>query len=100
MVFREIGSTRSDAVLVSVVCAALGDPSFRISVVRLDIEEVIPEEILDRRLSKKGNQAHLQVLIKWSSLPASSATWEDHDVVKTRFPDAPAWGLDLKGEEV
>ena len=58
----------------------------------VDASEVFPEEILDRRLSKKGNKAQLQVLIKWTSLPASEATWEDYEVVKHRFPDAPAWG--------
>jgi 'chromo' (CHRromatin Organisation MOdifier) domain. len=41
---------------------------------------------------KRGNAAHVQVLLKWSLLPADHATWEDYHVVKTRFPDAPAWG--------
>ncbi|KAJ1253806.1 hypothetical protein BS78_K181900, partial [Paspalum vaginatum] len=54
--------------------------------VPLDTAYVSPEVILDRRLVKKGNQAITQVLIKWSNLPASSATWEDYDVLKTRFP--------------
>lgn len=58
----------------------------------LDAADVWPEEILDRRLVKKGNAAHVQVLIKWSSLPAHQATWEDYEVLKTRFPSAPAWG--------
>lgn len=47
-----------------------------------------PEEILERRLVKNGNAAIPQVLIKWSGLPTSSATWEDNNVLKTRFPDA------------
>ncbi|WVZ85793.1 hypothetical protein U9M48_032667 [Paspalum notatum var. saurae] len=55
-------------------------------------EVVIPEVILDRRLVKKGNQAVTQVLIKWTNLPTSSATWEDYNVVKERFPSAVAWG--------
>ena len=29
--------------------------------------EIQPEEILDRRLVKKGNATHLQVLIKWTT---------------------------------
>jgi hypothetical protein len=58
----------------------------------LDAADVWPELILDRRLVKKGNTAHVQVLIKWSSLSADDATWEDYDVLKTRFPSAPAWG--------
>jgi hypothetical protein len=51
-----------------------------------------PESILDRRLVKKGNGAVPQVLIKWSKLPATSATWEDYYVLKERFPGAVAWG--------
>ena len=58
----------------------------------LDTEELQPAEILDRRLVKKGNAAILQVLIRWSELPATAATWEDYEAVHQRFPDAPAWG--------
>ena len=57
-----------------------------------DTVETYPENILDRRLVKKGNAAVPQVLIKWSGIPATSATWEDYYVIKTRFPDAVAWG--------
>lgn len=56
------------------------------------LQDVQPEAIVDRRLVKKGNAAHLQVLIKWMHLPASMATWEDYDVLRTRFPNASAWG--------
>lgn len=42
-----------------------------------DGSDVIPEGVLDRRLVKKGNVAVPQVLIKWSKLPSTSATWED-----------------------
>jgi hypothetical protein len=41
---------------------------------------------------KKGNAALLQVLIRWTNLPATCATWKDYDVVHHRFPAAPAWG--------
>lgn len=58
----------------------------------LDAAEVVPEEILDWRLVKKGNAAQVQVLIKWSALPVDHATWEDYDVVKARFPSATDWG--------
>lgn len=58
----------------------------------LDRVELMPVEILDRRLVKKGNASLAQVLIRWTDLPASSATWEDYDTVKQRFPVAPAWG--------
>jgi hypothetical protein len=59
-----------------------------------DIEatEAVPNQILDRRLVKKGNSAIPQVLLTWTGLPKESATWEDYHVVKRRFPSAPAWG--------
>ena len=60
--------------------------------VSLDATALQPEVILERRLVKKGNRAVPQVLIKWTGVPASSATWEDYYVLKTRFPDALAWG--------
>jgi hypothetical protein len=62
------------------------------SVPQLDIAELQPETILDRHLTKKGNDVVIQVLIKWSSLPAEMATWEDFYVVKKRYPMVPAWG--------
>ena len=62
------------------------------SSVDLHIVELDPEQVLERRLVKKGNAAISQVLIKWTRLPAASATWEDYNVVKARFPAAPAWG--------
>lgn len=60
--------------------------------VDLGEHDIKPEQILDRRLIKKGNKAVPQVLIKWSHIPTSSATWEDYYVVKSRFPEASAWG--------
>ena len=62
------------------------------SSVDLHSVELDPEQVLERRLVKKGNAAIPQVLIKWTRLPAASATWEDYNVVKARFPAAPAWG--------
>jgi hypothetical protein len=47
-----------------------------------------PEEILDRHLVRVGHAATIQVLIKWSSLSRDEATWEDYNLLKTRFPDA------------
>lgn len=60
--------------------------------VQLDVTELVPTEILDRRMVIKGNSAIVQVLVRWGSLPPALATWEDHDVLRTRFPAAPAWG--------
>jgi hypothetical protein len=62
------------------------------SLVDLSRTGIVPEEILDRRLVRKGNQAVPQVLIRWSGVPVESATWEDYYVLKKRFPDAIAWG--------
>jgi hypothetical protein len=41
---------------------------------------------------KKGNAAIPQVKIKWTKLPEAAATWEDYNVLKTRFPNSLAWG--------
>lgn len=54
--------------------------------------DIVPVAILDRRLVRKGSHAVPQVLIQWSDVPTEAATWEDYYVVKTRFPDAIAWG--------
>jgi len=58
----------------------------------MDTSIVEHEAILDRRLTKKGNAAVVQVLIKWISLPSTMATWEDYNVLKSSFPSAAAWG--------
>jgi hypothetical protein len=52
----------------------------------LDILEVAPEMILDRRLVKKGNVAITQVLVQWLELPVSSSTWEDYNVLGAKYP--------------
>lgn len=62
------------------------------SIPALDATDTEPERILDRRLVKKGNTAITQVLIKWSQLPEDAATWEDWEVLATRFPAVLAWG--------
>jgi hypothetical protein len=58
----------------------------------LENVNVQPMEILDRRLVKKGSSAVTQVLVRWSGIPKEAATWEDFNVVRTRFPDSLAWG--------
>ena len=59
---------------------------------QLDVADLEHEQILDRRLVKKANAPCLQVLIKWSTLSPTLATWEDYEVLRARFPDAAAWG--------
>jgi hypothetical protein len=57
--------------------------------------------MLDRRLVKKGNVAHLQVLIKWRDLPEDMATWEDWETLKIQFPAMLTWGqAQFPGEPV
>lgn len=58
----------------------------------LEVVAAIPDQVLDRRLVKKGNNAIPQVFIKWTGLPETSSTWEDYNVICERFPTAPAWG--------
>lgn len=52
----------------------------------------VPQQVVARRLVKKGNKAIPQVKILWSGMPSHAATWEDYNVIKQRFPSAPAWG--------
>jgi hypothetical protein len=42
---------------------------------QLDTVELKPEQILEQRLSTKGNTMITQVMIKWSSLPSAMATY-------------------------
>jgi hypothetical protein len=58
----------------------------------LSARDLEPEQVLERRLVKKGNTAIPQVKIKWCNLPETSATWEDWYVIRHHFPSAVAWG--------
>jgi hypothetical protein len=62
------------------------------TVVDLSQDGVEPEQVLDRRMVRKGNHAITQVLVKWTGLPVETASWEDYSVVKERFPSANTWG--------
>jgi hypothetical protein len=42
----------------------------------LDITDVQPEKILDRRLVQKGSEAVTQIVVQWTGLPDTLATWE------------------------
>jgi hypothetical protein len=59
-----------------------------------NLENVIvqPMEILDKCLVKKGSSIVTQVLVRWCGIPKEFATWEDFNVVSTRFPNFIAWG--------
>ena len=58
----------------------------------LSVTDLAPEAVIARRLVKKGNRAIPQVLVKWTHLPSTSATWEDLYVARSRFPSSLAWG--------
>jgi hypothetical protein len=67
---------------------------------QLDLADLEPEQILDSQLSKKGNSIITQLLIKWTQLPQEMATWEDHNVLKQRYSEAPIWRpTDSQGED-
>jgi hypothetical protein len=49
----------------------------------------VPERVLQRRLNADGLS---QILVQWSGMPTSLATWEDALLLHQRFPRAPTWG--------
>lgn len=53
---------------------------------------VIPVAILARRTIKKRNRSVNQLLIHWSNATAETATWEDAEVIKVRFPSITTRG--------
>lgn len=58
-----------------------------------------PTAILNRRLRKKGNVPVVQLQVLWGNLSSESATWEDADVLRKRFPGAAIWeGAASQGE--
>jgi hypothetical protein len=52
----------------------------------------IPLQVLDRRLHRHQDMVVPQVLVRWSHMPATLATWEDEEPLRQQFPRAPAWG--------
>lgn len=57
-----------------------------------DEVEVYPKAILRRQLIKRGGSSIPSVLVRWSGLPDTLATWENLADLRRRFPSAPAWG--------
>jgi hypothetical protein len=67
--------------------------SHQVSVLPQALEGLqIPVKILQRRVSTSDHTIVPQVLVQWSNLPRSLATWEDLEELKQKFPRAPAWG--------
>lgn len=51
-----------------------------------------PASILEHKLIKVQGALQPRVLVQWSELPPSLATWEEPQDLQLRFPMAPAWG--------
>jgi hypothetical protein len=67
-----------------------------------DAEDLhVPKRILQKRVINRRLHSVPQVLVKWSTLLDSLATWEDMEDVKQRFPQSPAWGqAGFKGRDI
>jgi hypothetical protein len=52
----------------------------------------IPLQVLQTRLIPHRSVQIAQVLVHWSELPDSLATWEDRESMQQQFLWAPAWG--------
>jgi hypothetical protein len=52
----------------------------------------VPAAVLQRRIHQRHDGAVPQVLVRWSGLDMSLATWEDEEALRQQFPLAPAWG--------
>lgn len=57
----------------------------------LTAAELEPVAILERRMRKKGNAPVVQILVQWENQSVDTATWEDYDVLKNRYPSANIW---------
>jgi hypothetical protein len=51
-----------------------------------------PAQILDRRSVSRGGSSVAQVLVRWSGMDNSLASWEDEAPLRMKFPAAAAWG--------
>jgi len=58
----------------------------------------VPETIIQRRCITKGTNKIQQVLIKWSNMLVSLATWEDMEALHQQFPEAAVWGQSASQE--
>ena len=58
----------------------------------IDVHLQFPVKILQERLRRTDNRSVAQVLVQWSGGDATSATWEDKNLLRQSFPRAPARG--------
>jgi hypothetical protein len=61
-------------------------------VAEFDTKELLPEDILQRWMVKKGCKAIPQVLVKWAGTPKESTTWDDWYVLQAKLPGDIAGG--------
>jgi len=54
--------------------------------------ELLPVAVINTKLVTRSSSVVQQLLVQWSGLPASLATWEENHDCRHRFPEAPAWG--------
>uniref|UniRef100_A0ACD5Y888 Uncharacterized protein n=1 Tax=Avena sativa TaxID=4498 RepID=A0ACD5Y888_AVESA len=68
----------------------------------LQISAPTPMEIVEHRMVRKDNSAIPQILVRWAHMPENHTTWEDYYVLKTRYPDASLWEVEVSrgGETV
>jgi hypothetical protein len=76
---------------VSQLKQSVGTQSVSPSLPAANSDLQFPEQILQRRWTGDARPVE-QVLIKWSGMPVTLATWENLIAVTQRFPFAPAWG--------
>ena len=58
----------------------------------VDAHLQFPVKILQERIRRSDLRSMAQVLLRWSGEDASSATWEEKDLLRQLFPRASAWG--------
>jgi hypothetical protein len=56
------------------------------------LHQQIPVQVLQSRFVTYGSSQVKQVMVKWSSMSADLATWEDAKSWKQKFQCSPAWG--------
>jgi hypothetical protein len=57
-----------------------------------DLALQFPAQILDRRSVSRGGSSVAQLLVRWSGMDTSMASWEDEAPLRMKFPAAAAWG--------
>lgn len=46
-------------------------------------QDIRPEQVMGKRLIKRGARAVPQILVKWTELPEAMATWEGEGEIKS-----------------